>query len=54
MMFFGLPSKRYCKEQQHFATTKALIDTELGRSKEEFIVHFKATYTNPIPGMDDR
>ena len=27
----------------------ALIDTELHRSREDFIIHFKETYSDPYP-----
>lgn len=32
-----------------FAKTKQLIDNELAKSKEEFIEHFRRTYSDPYP-----
>ena len=39
--YFGNPSK--------FVHTMALIDTEINRSREDFITHFKQTYSDPYP-----
>lgn len=36
-------------DQNKFIHTMALIDTELHRSREDFIIHFKETYSDPYP-----
>lgn len=36
-------------DQGKFAKTMSLIDAELRRSREDFIVHFKETYSEPYP-----
>ena len=46
---FWITNERYFKDRQHFAATKALIDAELSKSKEDFIIHFKAKYSDPYP-----
>lgn len=35
--------------EDKFNRTMALVDKELNNSKEEFILHFKKTYSNPYP-----
>ena len=36
-------------DKNKFEKTLKLIDSELGRSREDFIIHFKDTYSNPYP-----
>ena len=36
-------------DQTKFSHTMSLIDTEINRSREDFINHFKRTYSNPYP-----
>lgn len=36
-------------DQTRFNRTKTLIDNELRHSREEFILHFKNTYSDPFP-----
>ncbi len=36
-------------DQTKFSHTMSLIDTEINRSREEFINHFKRTYSDPYP-----
>ena len=35
--------------QSKFVHTMSLIDAEINRSREDFIVHFKQTYSDPYP-----
>lgn len=39
----------YFTDNVKFTKTIQLIDAELRKSREEFIVHFKKTYSNPYP-----
>ena len=36
-------------DSNRFARTMSLIDSELRHSREDFIIHFKTTYSNPYP-----
>ena len=36
-------------DQNRFNRTMSLIDNELRHTREDFIVHFRATYSNPYP-----
>ena len=36
-------------DQNKFNRTMSLIDAELRRSREDFIVHFRETYSDPYP-----
>ena len=36
-------------DTKQFVKTKQLIDTELAKSREEFIEHFRTTYSEPYP-----
>lgn len=46
---FWITEKSYFIDQNKFNKTKELFDTELLRSKEDFIIHFKEKYSNPYP-----
>ena len=46
---FWLTDCRNFVNQGKFNQTMKLIDDELRRSREEFIVHFKENYSNPYP-----
>ena len=46
---FWMTDVSFFTDQSKFSHTLSLIDTELRRSREDFIVHFKETYTDPYP-----
>lgn len=46
---FWITDSQNFVNQGRFAKTLKLIDDELSHSKEEFIVHFRETYSNPYP-----
>ena len=46
---FWLTDSQSFVNQGKFSQTIKLIDDELRRSREEFIVHFKDNYSNPYP-----
>ncbi len=46
---FWITDGKYFKNQNFFSTTRTLIDAELAKSKEEFIIHFRAAYSDPYP-----
>lgn len=46
---FWMTNSRYFHNKLHFGSTQALINNELGRTKEDFILHFKAKYSDPHP-----
>ena len=46
---FWMTETTYFTDKAKFAKTIQLIDVELRKSREEFIVHFKKTYSNPYP-----
>ena len=46
---FCITSTSNFTDYSKFTHTTSLIDKELQRSREEFIVHFKKTYSNPYP-----
>ena len=46
---FWMCDHRNFSDSNRFARTMSLIDGELRHSREDFITHFKATYSNPYP-----
>jgi abortive infection bacteriophage resistance protein len=46
---FWMTDVKYFNNSSFFAKRLALVDTELEKSNEDFIVHFKDTYNNPYP-----
>lgn len=46
---FWMTDESMFANQAKFNKTKSLIDTELNKSKEDFILHFKEKYSNPYP-----
>ena len=46
---FWMTDSTYFTDNTKFTKTMQLIDAELRKSREEFIVHFKKTYSNPYP-----
>lgn len=46
---FWLTERTSYANSSLFSKTMSLIDTEYSRSKEEFIMHFRAKYSNPYP-----
>lgn len=46
---FWMTDASYFTDNAKYAKTLHLIDAELRRSKEDFFVHFKETYSNPYP-----
>ncbi|MDR0907731.1 MAG: Abi family protein [Rikenellaceae bacterium] len=46
---FWMTDSQYFHDKSHFDSTLALINSELGRTKEDFILHFKAKYSEPYP-----
>ncbi len=46
---FWMTDASYFTDNAKYTKTLHLIDAELRRSKEDFIVHFKETYSNPYP-----
>lgn len=46
---FWMTDPRYFHNRLHFDTSFTLINNELGRTKEDFILHFKAKYSDPHP-----
>jgi len=46
---FWITNDRYFNDFNKFTTTKNFIDSEIQKSKEEFIIHFKQNYNNPYP-----
>ena len=46
---FWMTNPAYYTDSTRFRKTMALIDHELAKSHEEFILHFKQTYSDPYP-----
>ena len=46
---FWMTKEEYFKDAAHFETSLDLIRYEYGRSKEEFIIHFKNKYSDDFP-----
>ncbi|MBR5335419.1 MAG: Abi family protein [Bacteroidaceae bacterium] len=46
---FWMTDANYFTDKTKFAKTMQLIDAELRKSREDFIAHFKSTYSNPYP-----
>jgi len=46
---FWMTDAFYFSNLGKFSKTMELIDNELRKSREDFIVHFKSTYSNPYP-----
>lgn len=46
---FWMTDRNNFSNQKFFDETLSIINSELGKTKEEFILHFKRTYTNPYP-----
>lgn len=46
---FWMTDSQYFSNPNKFSQTIRLIDEELRRSREEFIVHFRDNYSNPYP-----
>ena len=46
---FWMTESSYFNNATNFSKTLSLIQSELGRTKEEFIDHFKNKYTEPFP-----
>ena len=46
---FWMTDGTYFSNPSKFVHTMALIDTEINRSREDFITHFKQTYSDPYP-----
>lgn len=46
---FWITDQSYFYDAKQFLKTKQLIDTELAKSREDFIEHFRATYSEPYP-----
>ena len=46
---FWMTDISYFTDQSKFTRTMALVDAELRRSREDFIVHFRETYSDPYP-----
>lgn len=44
---FWMTNSRYFKNQSSYAKTFSLIDAEYNKSTEDFIKHFKSTYSDP-------
>ena len=46
---FWMTDPRYFHNRSYFSQTQAIIDKELHRTREDFIIHFRATYSDPYP-----
>ena len=46
---FWMTDSAYFYDSNIFIKTKQLIDTELAKSREDFIEHFRITYSDPYP-----
>ena len=46
---FWMTDISYFTDHSKFTRTMALVDAELRRSREDFIVHFRETYSDPYP-----
>lgn len=46
---FWLTDARHFADRQRFGRTLHMIGDELGRSREEFIAHYRETYSEPYP-----
>jgi abortive infection bacteriophage resistance protein len=46
---FWMTDTRYFNSLSGFEKSMAMIQSELGRTKEDFIGHFRSKYTNPYP-----
>jgi Abortive infection bacteriophage resistance protein len=46
---FWMTNARYFYNSNVFNNSLGIIDTELGRTKEEFVLHFKNTYSDAYP-----
>ena len=46
---FWMTEENYFSNSQKFQTTCSVIDKELQNSKEDFILHFQSTYSEPYP-----
>ena len=46
---FWMTERSYFTDEKKFQHTKELIDAELSRSREDFISHFKQTYSDNYP-----
>ena len=46
---FWMTDPAYFYDAKTFVKTKLLIDTELAKSREDFIDHFRNTYSDPYP-----
>jgi abortive infection bacteriophage resistance protein len=46
---FWMTDPAYFYDANTFTKTKQLIDAELAKSREDFIEHFRNTYSNPYP-----
>jgi abortive infection bacteriophage resistance protein len=46
---FWMTNAQYFNNSADFARTLAMIQSELGRTKEDFINHFRNKYANPFP-----
>jgi len=46
---FWMTDPRYFRNQTIFAKTLTLIQLEIEKTKEDFIVHFETKYSNPYP-----
>jgi abortive infection bacteriophage resistance protein len=46
---FWMTNIRHFNNSSFFATRLTLIQSELDKSSEDFIIHFRSSYTNPYP-----
>lgn len=46
---FWMTDPKYFANSTRFAASLSAIDTELAKSKEDFIIHYKQTYSNQYP-----
>ena len=46
---FGMTNSDYFYDVEQYTKTMQCIDSELNKSREEFIEHFRNTYTEPYP-----
>lgn len=46
---FWMTDAQYFHNQLHYGSTLALINNELSRTKEDFILHFRSKYTETYP-----
>ncbi len=46
---FWMTNPQYFHNTLYYGSTLALINNELGRTKEDFILHFRAKYSDPYP-----